>query len=140
MAKLSTENSHALGTQMKEKRFLEQIVAKNDIVMSITPATKSTAAASITGDRMVAIELKNAAGERLTNINGSWTTTLSIADTAAGTASIASTTLTVVKGLANVAITRTGTWSASNTNTLTVANLTIMGITVTGGTSVETAT
>jgi hypothetical protein len=83
-----------------------------------------------------------AAGEVHTWLNQSYTTTLSIADTStAGTASIVSTTLTLVNGQADIVVSGDAAdWLNTETDTLTVGNITVMGYTVTGGTSVETFT
>ena len=111
-----------------------------DMVLSITPATVAGVAATAAWTRTVDIVLKNAAGQVHSWLNKAFTTTLSIADTSTlGTATIASTTLTLVNGRARVTVTGSNhAWDAAETDTLTVGNLTIMGYTVTGGTSVET--
>jgi hypothetical protein len=111
-----------------------------DMVISISPATKSTAHASA-ASRTVTITLKDAAGDVHTWFNKAIATGVSIAKTSsAGTATIGSTTLTFVNGVATVLITIGGTWAGADHNDLTIAAATILGYTVAGGTSVETMT
>lgn len=113
-----------------------------DMLLSISPATKSTPHTSSAWTRTVTISLVDAAGDVHTWFNKAVATGVSIADTStAGTATIPSTTLTFVNGVATVVISGDAqTWAAVETDTLTIANATIMGYTVTGGTSVETFT
>lgn len=111
-----------------------------DLVIAISPATKSTAHASA-ASRTVTITLKDAAGDVHTWFNAAIATGVSIAKTSsAGTATIPSTTLTFVNGVATVVITEGGTWAGADHNDLTIAAATILGYTVAGGTSVETMT
>jgi hypothetical protein len=111
-----------------------------DMVISISPATKSTAHGSA-ASRTVTITLKNAAGDVHTWFNKAIATGVSIAKTSSsGTATIGSTTLTFVNGVASVLITIGGTWAGADHNDLTIAAATILGYTVAGGTSVETMT
>lgn len=111
-----------------------------DMVLSILPATVNRVATAAAWTRDVTIQLKTAAGEIHYWCDKAFATTLSIGNTSvAGTASIASTTLTLTKGQATVTVSGdAAAWLADETDTLTVGDLTIMGYTVTGGTSVQT--
>lgn len=141
MPKQKLESSHALGEHNKEARLMQE-AAGGDISFSITPATVTPVPTSEAWTRRVLIKVVNSSGETHTWLNKAYTTTLSIADTStAGTASITSTTLTLVNGQATVVVSGDAQdWLDTETDTLTVANITVMGYTVTGGTSVETFT
>ena len=122
-----------------------EIIAKamaGDIVMSVTPATVTPVPTSAAWTRNVVVSIESAAGEVHQWLNGTYTTTLSIADTStAGTASIASTTLTIVNGQATVVVSGDAQdWLDTETDTLTVAQATILGYTIATKTSVETFT
>jgi hypothetical protein len=141
MARLASEASYSLGEHNKEARLMQEAM-QGDIVFSITPATVAPAPTSAAWSRNVSVQVQNAAGEVHTWLSGSYTTTLSIADTStAGTASIDSTTLVLANGVATVVVSGDAAdWLNTETDTLTVGNITVMGYTVTGGTSVETFT
>lgn len=111
-----------------------------DMAITITPTTTTREATAAAWTRDVTVEVKTAAGEQHYWLDAAYATSAVIADTSvAGTASIASTTLTFVKGAAKVTVSGdAAAWVANETNTLTVSDLTILGYTVTGGTSVET--
>jgi hypothetical protein len=111
-----------------------------DMSMTITPTTVTTAATAAAWTRNVNIKIVDDNGLVHSWLTQDFTTTLSIADTStAGTASITSTTLSIVDGKADVTVSGDAqNWLAAETDTLTVGNLTILGYTVTGGTSVET--
>ena len=111
-----------------------------DMVFVIAPATKASAATNAAWQRTVTVTLKSAAAEVHTWFNKAIATGVSIADAStAGTATIPSTTLTFVNGVASVVISgNAAAWLGTETDTLTIASLTILGYTVTGGTSVET--
>ena len=111
-----------------------------DMVVVITPATKTTAATGAAWTRDVLISVQTAAGDVHAWLNHAYTAKLSIANTStADTATIVSTTLTLVNGQATVVVSGNAmAWLAAETDTLTLASLTIMGYTVAGGTSVET--
>lgn len=131
-----------IAPQLREYLALQEKAMNGDIVMSISPATVTPAPTSAAWTRNVTIEIQTAAGELHTWVNTAVATTLSIANTStAGTASIVSTTLTLVNGRAVVVVSGDAAdWLNSETDTLTVANITLGGVTVTGGTSVETFT
>lgn len=111
-----------------------------NMVFKCYPATVSTAATSAARTRKVRIQLENSSGAVHTWFSKAITSGVSIADTStAGTATIASTTLTFINGIANVTVScNAAAWLATETNTLTVAQATIMGTTVAQKTSVET--
>jgi hypothetical protein len=130
------------GMSPQERKY-EELVAKamsGDMVWTITPATKSTAATAAAWTRNVLVELKTAAGDLHTWFNKAIATGVSIADTSsAGTASITSTTLTIINGQAVITVSgNAASWLAADTDTLTIAAATIMGCTVAAKTSVET--
>jgi len=111
-----------------------------DIVFTVTPATLTTSATSAARTRVVNIVLASADGVIHEWFNKAITSGVSIAETStAGTATIASTTLTFVNGSASVTISlNAAAWVAAETDTLTVAQATILGYTVAAKTSVET--
>jgi hypothetical protein len=113
-----------------------------DMVLSILPATVTPLPTAAAWTRTVTIQLKTAAGEVHRWLDKAFATTLSIANTStAGTATIASTTLTLTKGEARIVVSGdAAAWLNAETDTLTVGNLSILGYTITGGTSVETFT
>ncbi len=115
---------------------------QGDMVLEILPETVTPAPTAVAWTRNVVISLKNAAGDVHTWMDAAFTTTLSIADdSTAGTATIVSTTLTFIDGVATIVVSGDAAdWLNTETDTLTVANITVMGTTVTGGTSVETFT
>jgi hypothetical protein len=121
---------------------LDYVQTKNalsgNLVFVVSPATLTTAHASA-ANRTVTVTLQNAAGETHTWYNRAVSSGVSIAvSSSAGTASIASTTLNFVYGVATVAITEGGTFAGADTDTLTIAAETIGGYTVASKTSVET--
>lgn len=128
-------------TNNQELTLIEKAMS-GDMTMTITPTTVAPEPTAAAWTRNVLIEIETAAGELHTWLNKATATILSIADTStAGTASIVSTTLTLVNGQANIVVSGdAAAWLDTETDTLTVANLTILGYTVTGGTSVETFT
>ena len=111
-----------------------------DLVFVVTPATVTSDATAAAWTRTVTIELQNAAGDVQKWFNKAITTGVSIADTSsAGTATIPSTTLTFVNGVATVVVSGDeAAWLAEETDTLTIAQATILGYTVAAKTSVET--
>ena len=112
-----------------------------DMVATISPTTVTPVPTASAWTRTVTVTLYDADGNIHKWFNKAVATGVSIADTGGGTASIPSTTLTFVNGVATVVVSGTAaTWANSETDTLTIANLSIVGETVTGGTSVETFT
>lgn len=131
---------NGIGLTANQELTLIEKAMSGDILFSILPSTAGTSATTEDFVRTVYIEVLTAAGEVHSWLNQSYATTLSIGEVTAGdgTASIVSTTLTLVNGQADIVVSGTGTWAADDTNTLTVANITVMGNTITGGTSVDT--
>jgi hypothetical protein len=121
---------------------LRAAAMSGDIVMTITPETVTPAPTSAAWTRDVVVSIENAAGDVHTWLTQDYTTTVSIADTStAGTASIASTTLSISEGVATITVSGDAAdWLDTETDTLTIGNITVMGYTVSGGTSVETFT
>lgn len=113
-----------------------------DILWVLTPSTVAPAPTAAAWTRDVVVELQSADGELHSWFNDAITTGVSIADdSTAGTATIASTTLTIVNGRAVVTVTGDeAAWLDTETDTLTVAQATILGYTVAAKTSVETFT
>jgi len=103
-----------------------------DLVFVVTPAITTRAATSALWARIVTIELKTAAGEVHEWFNKAIANGVSVDDTStAGAASIPSTTLTFIKGVATVVVSGyAAAWIATETNTLTIAQATILGYTV----------
>jgi len=133
-----------IGLKPQLRRLLEQMAGAmaGDMTMVITPETAAPVPTSEAWTRNVLVQVVDANGDPHEWLTADITTRLSIANTStAGTASIASTTLSLVKGEAVVVVSGDAEdWLDTETDTLTVADLTIMGYTVTGGTSVETFT
>jgi hypothetical protein len=129
-------------TAQEASNDLRAAAMSGDIVMSITPATAAPAPTSAAWTRDVVVSIENAAGDVHTWLTQDYTTTVSIADTStAGTASIASTTLSISEGVATITVSGDAAdWLDTETDTLTIGNITVMGYTVSGGTSVETFT
>jgi len=127
----------SVGFRFYDQYILQQALA-GDLVFVVSPGELTTAHGSA-ANRTVTVTLQDAAGETHTWFNDVVASGVSIAkSSSAGTATIASTTLTFVAGVATVAITEGGTWAAADTDTLTVAPETLFGGTVYGPTSTET--
>ena len=111
-----------------------------DLVMVIEPETVELEATAEAWTRDVTITIETADGDVHEWLTADYATTLSIDDdSTAGTASIESTTLSIVNGKAVVTVSGDAEdWIADETDTLTVGEITVLGSTVTGGTSVQT--
>jgi hypothetical protein len=133
---------HGVQPQLRDYLGLMGKAQAGDMVWVVSPATTSKAAQATAWTRTVRIELQTAAGEIHEWFTKDITSGASVADTStAGTATIPSTTLTVVNGIAEVIVSGNAqNWLATETNTLTIAAATIMGYTVASKTSVETFT
>ena len=124
---------------VKEEFALRDLAMGGDMVIVIDPETVAPVPTTSAWTRDVKISVQTAAGAVHKWLDGAFATILSIGDTGGGTASIVSTTMTLVEGEVIVVVSGTeATWANGETDTLTVANTTILGYTVTGGTSVET--
>jgi hypothetical protein len=132
----------------KEKHGLGGVVKtlasafSGDLVFVVSPATVTPAPRSTAWTRTVKVYLKNAAGDIHTWFSKAIATGVSIADTStAGAATIPSTTLTFIEGVATVVVSGDAqAWLNTETDTLTVPQATILGYTVAAKTSVETFT
>ena len=132
-----------LGIQpsVRDQLILRDKALSGDMLWVLTPATVTSAPTAAAWTRTVVVELQTAAGEVHTWFNDAIATGNSIADDGGGTASIVSTTLTIVDGKATVVVSGTeATWADTETDTYTVAEATILGYTVGAKTSVETFT
>jgi hypothetical protein len=119
-----------------------QKAMSGDLVFEVSPATVAPAPTAAAWTRTVTVTLKTSTGEVHTWFDGVLASGVSIADTSnAGTATIPSTTLTFVNGVATVVVSGgAAAWLAAETDTLTVEEATILGYTVAEATSVETFT
>ena len=110
------------------------------LTMSISPATTTRPATAAAWTRKVLVTIVDDKGRLCDWLTADYASKVAIADDSTlGTASIASTTLSIVDGKAEITISGTAAaWVAAETNTLTLSNITLMGYTITGGTSVET--
>lgn len=113
-----------------------------DLIFTVTPATTTRVAGTYAINRAAEVALTDALGNIHTWFNKVVTSACSVGDTStAGTAAIATTTLTFVNGVATKTVTSaSAAWVTAETNTFTVANMTCMGYTVATKTSVETIT
>ena len=130
-----------IGIQPAVRDYLDLMnkAMSGDMVWVVTPATLDTTATDAAWTRTVHVELQNALGEVHSWFNDAIATGNSIADDGGGTASIVSTTLTIINGKADVVISGTeATWAADETDTYTVTEATILGYTIAAVTSVET--
>ena len=141
MPRLDSEQSHSLGDAIKRGRMLQEGLA-GDIEWQITPVTVTPVPTAVAWTRYVECAAVNAAGEVHEWLEGEFASGLSIADTStAGTASIGSTTLTLVKGKAIVAVDGdAAAWLNAETDTLTLEALTFQGTVMSAVTSEETFT
>jgi len=134
--------SDLIGLEPNAREYIDKLVSgmSGKLTMSVSPATVDRAATASAWTRNVVVEIKDEKGRICDWLSASYATKVSIADTSTlGTATIASTTLAIVRGRAVITVSGSAAaWVAAETNTLTVGNLTIMGYTVTGATSVET--
>ena len=133
-----------LGVQPEVRReiYLRDKAMAGDMVFSVSPSTAAPSPTAAAWTRTVYVKLQSAAGEQHTWFNDAIASGVSIADTStAGTASIASTTLTFANGMSTVVVSGDAAdWLDTETDTLTVAEATILGYTIAAKTSVETFT
>ncbi len=142
MPRLASEESHALGVRNTEDRLRAEALG-GDILFVLTPAAVAPVPISAAWTRNVVVSVENAAGEVHTWFNEVIASGNSIADgSTAGTASIVSTTLTIVEGRATVVVSGDAQdWLDTETDTYTVAEYTgFAGQTLAVKTSVETFT
>lgn len=140
--KFDSEQSHSFGDVNKRERLLKEALG-GDILWVVTPATVAPSPTSAAFTREVVVEAQNAAGEIHDWLNEVIASGVAIADTStAGTATIPSTTLTIVNGRATIVVSGDAAdWLDAETDTLTVAEYTgFAGQTLAAKTSVETFT
>lgn len=127
---------------LRDAMVLRDKALSGDLVWVLTPSTAAPVPTAAAWTRDVLVELKTAAGEVHTWFSDAIATGVSIADdSTAGTASITSTTLTIVNGKAVITVSGDeAAWLDTETDTLTVAEATVLGYTVAAKTSVETFT
>lgn len=103
-----------IGVQFQVEELLEDLAGltnlvedaiQGDIVLDIAPTTVANVPTAAAWDRSVVLTLQNAAGDTHTWCDMVFAAALSIADaSSAGTASIVSTTLTLVNGVATIVV------------------------------------
>jgi len=96
--------SGADGTRLNALLNILQSAISGDLAFSVSPATVASSATSSAWTRTVTISLVDSDGNVQTWFTKDITTGVSIADSSAGTATIPSTTLTFVNGVATVVI------------------------------------
>lgn len=141
---LNEVQNYGIGTAPELRKVLKikDKAMSGDIVWRVSPATVAPVPTAAAWTRTVQVFLETAAGDLHEWFSDAITTGCSIADTStAGTATIASTTLTVVRGRATITVSGDeAAWLNTETDTFTVAEATILGYTVAAKTSVETFT
>lgn len=135
-------NKNGIQPSIRAELALRDKAFAGDIVWVVTPATLVPIPTSEAWTRSVRIELQTAAGEVHEWFSDEIATGVSVSDdSSAGTATIPSTTLSVVNGVATVVVSGDeADWLTTEKDTLTVASATILGYTVAAKTSVETFT
>ncbi len=138
-----------LSDKTKADTFIANLQAmasalNGDMVMEISPSAVTLAPTGDAWTRTVTITFKDSLGNVMTWLTETIATILSIGDTStAGTASITSTSIVIVRGVATVVVSGdAAAWLDTETDTLTVANVTPqqLAVAITGGTSVQTIT
>lgn len=133
-----------LGLALKSDALASEIIAiGNGMIGNIVLSFKTTNTQNATTSawtKTLIVEARDSAGNIHTWLSQAFATRLSIADTSvAGVATIPSTTITFVDGVATITITGpAANWLNAETVTLTIANITLNGYTITGGTHVIT--
>ncbi len=142
MAFRNIDDMAGIQPELREYLSLTQKAMSGDLTMVIEPTAVVVVPTAAIWTRDVKISIQTAAGEIHSWLNAAFATTASIADTStAGTASIVSTTLTLIDGEAIITVSGdAAAWLNSETDTLTIGNIVAAGISITGGTSVETFT
>ena len=142
MPRMSSEESHALGAANRRDRMLQEAL-KGDILFVVSPVAVAPVPINAAWTRDVFISVENAAGEVHEWFSEEIASGISIADvSSAGTASIVSTTLSIVNGQAKVVVSGSDNdWDNADTDTLTVEEYTgFASETLAEKTSVETFT
>ncbi len=142
MPRINSEQSHSLGDVNKQNRLRTEAL-NGDILWVLTPSTLTPPPTSIAWTREVAIEVQNAAGETHEWLNVVIPNGLDISDNSvAGTATIPSTTLTIIAGKAKVIVSGDAQdWLTTERDQLTVLSYTgFAGQTIVINASLETFT
>lgn len=142
MPRMSSEQSHALGGHNTQLRMLQEAL-KGNILFVLSPAAVAPVPTAVAWTRNVEVTVENAAGEVHEWFTEAIAAGVSIGDTSiAGTASIVSTTLSIVNGRATVVVSGdAAAWLNAETDTLTVAQYTgFAGATMLTKASIETFT
>lgn len=119
-----------------------QLFAKamaGDMLFVVNPATDTPLSTAAAWEKTFYVELQSAAGEVHSWFNDAIASGVAVGDTGGGTATIPSTTLTFVDGVAEVVVSGdAATWAAGETVTITVAQATVLGYTIAQKTGVIT--
>lgn len=135
-----TMNPGQIGVAI-EDRYLTQRAMCGDMVLVISPTSVTPAPRTTLWTRNVTVTLKDSDGNTHRWFTGAFAQVLSIADAGGGTATIATSTIYFVNGVATVTISGdAATWANAETDTLTISDISILGYVLAGGTSVETFT
>lgn len=142
VTKSYTSDMDAENIKLKNEIDLQNAALSGDMVWVVTPSTAAPLPTAEVWTREVVVELQNADGDIHTWFTQTIASGNSIAnDSVAGTATIESTTLTMVNGQATVTISGDAeAWLDTETDTYTVTELTLLGYTIAAATSVETFT
>ena len=102
---MNTNLKLALGNALKSSKLAGSLMSalaalSGNLAVRIIPSAKTKAATSAAWTESVEIEIVDTDGNLCDWLTKSFATTLSIADSSAGTASIVSTTLSIVEGKA----------------------------------------
>jgi len=137
-------SSFRVNRKILRTMFTELFIALDaeDIVMVLTPSTVAPVPTAEGWTRTVNVSMQTTGGKVHTWLTDTYPSKVSIEDTSvAGTASITSTTLTIVAGVGSIEITGdVAAWLDTETDTLTIAALSIRSATVATKSSVETFT
>lgn len=133
---------NGISLEVRDEVSMRDKAMAGDLVFVVSPATIVVDPISVAWTRTVVIHLEDAAGRIQDWFDKAIATGVSIANTSsAGTATIPSTTLTFVKGVASVVVSGDAEdWLNAETDTLTVTEAVILGYTIAAKTSVETFT
>lgn len=141
---LTEVQNYGPGTAPELRRVLKikDKALSGDIVWRVSPTAVAPIPTSAAWTRIVQVYLETAAGELHEWFSDAIATGNSIANTSsAGTATIVSTTLTIVRGRATITVSGDAeAWLNTETDTYTVTEATILGYTIAAKTSVETFT
>jgi hypothetical protein len=152
MSKIATFKQKTFKHSLKDVYAYLETLEKGingDMVLTVTPAILGSSAtvvnAAIGGVetkfvRTVTVELKTAADERCTFLNGTFAIAVAEVTVGTGTATIAggATTILLTEGKGTVDLEYIGAWAAADTQTLTITGSTKLGYAISDKTSVDT--